>query len=648
MGGHVLQKEKELSGETKERIHGVYKWVLILATSVAIFVGIYWAFWIKWFGLMEQNSYMYLLMSLLLPPVFWIYPARKRAAKGKISIYDIICSILSFSVLFYFFLQGWEIKTGGWTIVPPLEGYIGALILCILVLEASRRIAGLPFMVIVAVFAAYPLFAGFMPGILFGAQYSLKTTVSIHAYSITSILGLPMQVFTRILLGYLLFAVMLQVTGGGKFFLDMALALLGNVRGGIAKVAIASSGVMGSISGSAVANIMVTGSVTIPAMKRTGYAPHYAGAIETCASTGGQVMPPIMATTAFIMAEWIGMSYAKVAITAVLPAVIYYVSLMVQVDGYAVRHKLKGLPRAELPSLWESFKVGSVYIIAIAVLIYLMFAKLMLAQAPYIAICLMLLISMIRKETRLTLNVFFEALIALGKTLSMLVGVIAGVGLVLGGIVYTGIADSLGGELIYVVGGNVPLLIFSSALVCLIMGLGMTITPCYIMGALLLAPTIIRLGYPPLAVHFFILYYVNLCGLTPPVCVNAYAAAGLAEASPIKTAFTSVRVGSILFIIPIFFLLRPELLLLGTPADIIVAAGEALIGAIVIACAFEGYMIKVGRLSWVSRPLLGAGGLIIMFPGHIYALIAAVLIVGSIVLELVMRKAGTRLGAPKS
>jgi len=616
-------------------ITGTYKRIVILATVVLLLLGLYGVFNFRWLPVMHQLQFNYLMLSFALFLVFLYYPMRKGGTKEGVPLYDLILGILAFALTFYLSLYSWSIELQQWQTTTPLRGVIAGFALWLLVIEATRRVTGWPFVGLLLLASVYPLFAGHMPGFLYGHQYSLAGAICLHAFSAYGLVGQLMGLFGRILVGYMAFGMFMQVTGAGKFFLDFSLALAGHARGGPAKVAVISSAMFGSVSGASLANITVTGSVTIPLMKRIGYAPHYAAGVEACSSIGGCVMPPIMGTTAFIMAQFLGVSYASIAIAAILPMVIFYTSLMIQVDGYAALHNMKGLPKAELPNIWTVLKVGWVYPVIFVFLVYLMFAMLMVPHAPYLALAVMLPLSMIRKETRLTLETVSNALVATGKVLAMLGALLASIGVIVCTLIYTGLVISVGSELIQVVGGNAPLLVACALLTCIILGMGMVNMPAYVLGAIVLAPAMVKLGYPILAVHFFIMHAVNLCGLTPPVCLTSYVGAGIADSPPMKTALTGMRIGIILFFLPVFMLFRPELLLLGTPISIVIAVLEATIGAAAIVSAFEGYLPKVGRLSMLSRLLLGSGGFLLLFRGPIFAVIGGGLIVGAVCFKFV-------------
>ncbi|MFC1945155.1 TRAP transporter permease [Chloroflexota bacterium] len=618
------------------RLNGIYRIIFIFATMSSVAIGAYWTFHLGWFGFFEVNGVIYALIGILLPLVFLSTPVKKGIAESKVPLYDIFLALMSFAIPFFFFLNALEIRLIGWEYRAPVEALALGAVLWLLVLEAARRIAGWGLVSIAAIFSFYPLFSGYLPGILYGYQYNLPETIGIHTFSMAGILGIPMQVFYYLLIGYLFFGVVMQFTGGGKFFVGMALSLLGHVRGGPAKVAVVSSALYGTISGSSIANILVTGSFTIPTMKRTGYSSHYAAAVETCASLGGQLTPPIMATTAFIMADWLGISYVSVALAAAIPALAYYVSLFSQVDGYAATHNLKGLPRSETPSFTSVMKTGWVYVLIFSLLLWLMFKMLMVPQAPYIATVALLIISGVYKATRYSFSTLVGSFVDLGKALSSLVAIMTCVGLIISGITFTGIATSIGSEIVVLIGGSTILVVLVTALACVILGMGVSLTACYIIAALLLVPAMVRTGFPPLAAHFFVLYFVNLSGLTPPVCISSYAAASLANAPPMKTGLTAARIGTILFIMPFFIVMRPEILLLGTVNEIIIAAVEIIVASFAIGSALEGNMLMIGRLNLISRILIGLGAVSMVFPFAVAQYSGAIVLAVAVLMALLI------------
>ncbi len=441
------EREKSSSG-------GRQRWILTVLSLAGILVTIYQIFHLSPFGFMiMDNSFLYVLLALYLPQTFWFFPMLKKANRSFFWI-DVVLSFLSFVIPLYFAWQGYTIIERGWGYFAPIEINIMAIILWALVIEAVRRSSGLTLAVVILFFSLYPIFASHMPSFLEGQGRSLETTGTFHSLSVDSILGIPLRVFGDLLIGFMLFGVVLQVTGGGKFFLDLSFALLGGTRGGPAKVAVMASALFGSMSGSVISNVITTGSITIPAMKRAGFPPHFAGAIEACSSTGGVLMPPVMGATAFVMAAFLQRSYAEIAIAAVIPSLLYYLGLLIQVDAFAARSGFVGISKKEIPPVMKTLKSGWYYPFSLLVLMYFLFAVRVEGQAPFYAIALLMVVAMFRKETRFTVKSFFQFIQSTGKFLSELVAILAGVGMIMGSLALTGVAASFARELVAFSGGN--------------------------------------------------------------------------------------------------------------------------------------------------------------------------------------------------
>ena len=317
-----------------------------------------------------DTAYLYCLAALLIGLVFLFVPATKQSPRQTVPWYDAVLFLASVLVFAYFAYSGTRIVSEGWEFMAPTEAIFVAAVGWGLLLEATRRAGGTAVFVVVAIISFYPVYAEIMPGPIAGMSQDIFTTIDYHFTSSESVMGIPMRAFGQLVIGFVMFGAVLQYTGASEFFNNLAFALFGRVRGGPAKVSIFASGLMGSVSGSVVSNVLTTGVVTIPAMKRTGFSSKYAGGVEACASTGGVLMPPIMGATAFVMAAFLGMPYAQIAIAAAVPSILFYFALFMQIDGYAARHGLKGLPVAELPSIKQTLKDGWQYIIVFVVLIY--------------------------------------------------------------------------------------------------------------------------------------------------------------------------------------------------------------------------------------------------------------------------------------
>lgn len=594
------------------RLAGPAAVFVIVLGSLGLLMTINQTFALRLFGFQPiGNAFLYYLIGIFLAIAFLRYPARKKD-QDHVPWYDwgMVACVLVASV--YLGMNGLIIIEQGWDYYAPIQATVIAGVLLVLVLEALRRCAGLIVFFVAIFFGSYPLFANYMPGFLWGNEYSFAETVRAHVMGVESIIGIPMQVVANLVIGFIVFGSTLTVTGGGEFFMKFATALMGRSRGGPAKVAVLSSGFMGSLSGSAISNILSTGPITIPTMKRVGYPAHYAASVEACASTGGTLMPPVMGAVAFIMASFLGVSYAEIMVAAFLPALLFYIVLIFQVDVYAARNGLKGLDRSEIPSLLQTLKEGWPYLFSLAALIYMMLIMRIEAYAPYFASAVLILVSLFNKHGRLGFKGALSLLKDLSISVSNLVAILAGIGLVVGGLSYTGVAGAFSRELLLHAGGSIPLMLIAGAATSFVLGLGMTVSAVYIFLSILLAPALIAAGLNPLASHLFILYWGMMSFITPPVALAAITAANVAGASATKTSFYAMRMGAVLFILPFLFVINPSLILQGDWEGILQSAVTAILAMWLLASGFEGYLYRVGRLAaWVRLAVLAAGSLFI-------------------------------------
>jgi len=517
----------------REKSKEVGRYLAAALSLIGIFVSVIEVFQVHYFSpILIGQAYLFCLMSFFFPlAILYFFPH----IKGRFGWYKDLFAILAFIIPFYFFLTAPAAFYQGWEVKAPWHAMIMSLILVILVLIAVKQVGGWPLFIVCFFFGALPLFTVYMPGILSGVGYGFWSTITFHALGTESLLGLPMRVVGRILIGYLIFGAVLQVTGGGKFFLDFALSLLGRYRGGAAKVSIVSSSLFGSLSGSVVANIVTTGTFTIPTMKRSGFPAYYAGAVEACSSTGGVLMPPIMGATAFIMAEFLNISYLSVCLAAVIPSILYYLTLFLQVDCYAAKNKLAGLPKEEIPQLVKTLKDGWPYVMSFIALIWVL---------------------------------GFQRLEA-------------------------GIAFSFASELTHLAGGNMIFLLLLGAIGSYVLGMGMTVSACYIFLALVMAPVLIESGFNPMATHLFFLYCGMLSYITPPVAVGAFSAASVAKSAPMLTGWTSMRLGIGMWLLPLIFVLSPSLIFEGSIYHGLLAVFLTGLGFSLISQGAEGMMVLV-------------------------------------------------------
>jgi TRAP transporter 4TM/12TM fusion protein len=567
-----------------------------------------------------DNTYMYLVAGLLVSVVFLVFPAHAKASLTRVPWYDALLFFLTLGVFFYFAYNGNRIISEGWEFAAPDEAVWVSYIGWVLVLEAVRRTGGTVLFFVVLFFSFYPIFADKMPGPIAGFPQDLVTTAAYHFTSTESVMGIPFRAFAELVIGFILFGAALQYTGAGPFFNNLAFSMFGAVRGGPAKVSIFASGLMGSVSGSVVSNILTTGVVTIPAMKRTGFKPEYAGAVEACASTGGTLMPPIMGATAFIMASFLGIPYLQVALAALVPSVLFYFALFMQIDARAAKRGLKGLPRDQLPSIKQTFKDGWFYVVAFAVLIYMLIVMQQEALAPYVATAVLLVINQLSPKHRVGWAGLMRMLQGITASLGELAGLLAGVGLIVGAFSITGLAGTLANDLVFLAGDAPLVLLIMGAITSFIFGMGMTITAVYIFLVIVLAPPLTAAGFHPTAVHLFMLYFGMVSFITPPVAIGAFAAAGIAGATPMRVALEATRLGIVMYIVPFFFVYNPALIMQGSWGEIVVVVGTALIGVALISAALQGYLIGAGTLGndflgWVAKILLFVGGLMMAMPG---------------------------------
>jgi len=570
--------------------------------------------------LIIDTSYYYIIIGLLLSLVFLIYPMR-AADKDKVPFYDWGLFFLTMGTAGYLAYNGETIIQSGWDIIAPMEATVIAGIVCLLCLEGVRRAGGLILFSVCVFFFLYPMFAEYMPGFLWGPPSEISEFVRQHAMGTESIIGVPMRAVTNLLIGFLLFGSALVVTGGGDFFLAFATALLGKTRGGPAKVAIISSGFFGSLSGSVISNVVTTGKITIPTMKRIGYPSSYAGAVEACASTGGALMPPVMGAVAFLMAENLNMPYADIIIAATVPAILFYLALLLQVDNYAAKVGLKGQPASEIPKLWPTFVSGWHYLFSLVALIYMLIGMRIEVFAPYFATLILIITSiatnMIRKERSFGWAEFIELLVDAGKTIVNIIGILVGIGMIIGALSLTGVGPAFSSELLRFAEGSVWLLLILGAVTSFVLGMGMTVSACYIFLAVVMGGAMVDGGLNPVAGHLFILYWGMMSYITPPVAVAAVAAATIARAPAMETGFRAMRLGGILFILPFLFALNPTLILVGDTFEIIHDVFTAVVAVWMLASALEGWLYGAGRIAAPLRAILGVAALGALHPDPI-------------------------------
>lgn len=486
---------------------------------------------------------------------------------------------------------------------PTKLDLIFGIALILIVIEATRRVAGNGLTVIVGIFIAYGFLGPYIPGPLRHSGFSIVKFVETQVLSSNGIFGIPIGAVISYVFYFIVFTAFLEHSGGGQLFIDAAIRVAGRARGGPAKAAVIASGAMGSISGSAVANVVGTGAFTIPLMKKTGFPPHYAGAIEAAASTGGQLMPPIMGAAAFIMAEVTGISYAQIALSALVPALLYYFGVFAQVDLFARKTGLEGIAKSDLPDLAASTKRYGHLMISLAALVFFIFQGSSLMISGLRATVLLIALSFLRKETRMWPAKCMEALRLGLRSLPTIAVPCAAAGIIIGVAISTNLGIQFGNAFLAMAEGSKFLTFFAMMIVCIILGMGMPTVSAYIIVVMLMVPSVIQLGVPVLAAHMFVFYFSLLSFVTPPVALAAYTAAGIAGSDAAKTGFVAFGLTLGGFIVPYVMVNDPALLLIGSPLWIVWVILTTALGIYVLSGAVIGWYVteasKLERLAGV-------------------------------------------------
>ena len=512
-----------------------------------------------------------------------------------------------------------------------------AILLIIAIFEACRRKMGNPLVIITLVFVAYAFLGKYIPGFLNQPGMTLKKFTSLVYLTTDGIFGSPLYASASSVVLFVLLGAIMSVSGIGDYMTNLATSLFGHMRGGPAKVAVVASGFFGSISGSPTANVIGTGTFTIPMMKKNGFEPEFAAAVEATASTGGAIMPPIMGSTAFIMAEMLGIPYTAVAKAALIPAILYFLAVLFGVDIYAAKHGLKGIPRSQLPKVRSMLK----QIYMLAPLIFLIFCmavfNMTIVRSGLLTIIVTLVLVEINPKTRMTKEQWLQIPVQTVKS-AVSVGIACAMaGIISGVIMGSGLGYRISSILTSVAGTSMLLLLVLTMVVSLIMGMGVPTTAAYLVLASLVAPTMIQLGIPPLAAHMFIFYFGCISSITPPVALAAYAGAGLAGCDPNKTGYKAFRLAFCSFLMPYLFVYNPVLLMEGGVLDILWSLVTALIGAYLLASGFEGFFFR-WSLKWFERPLMILGAVMLIVPGMVTDLVGIAIIVVEFVTEFMFKR----------
>lgn len=566
---------------------------------------------------------------------FFSYPLPERIRRIRfLNILDLSFLCLGLASILYNIIFFHEIaqRMGN----PTFSDLAASLFFLLIVWEFSRRVAGLPLSIIALFFILYCYAGPYMPAFMAHQGYSVNRILRYMSLSQEGIYGVALSTVMNMIFIFIIFAAFLEKSGGGKFFIDLALALVGRLRSGPAQAAVASSAFFGTISGSAVANVVGTGTFTIPLMKKMGYKPHFAGAVEAVASSGGQIMPPVMGAGAFIMADITGISYLKICAAAAIPACLYYISLALAVHMEARKLGFTRVPKGDLPRIREVLKKGAHFLIAVFVLLGFLITGYSPEGSCFYALLSVIVLSILRNAKRVSVQFIKESIIdALAdgsQKAIMVVMACACVGIVIGSVTMTGVGSAFS-ELVTKV-GEIHLLF---GLVCimlasLVLGMGLPTVAAYLLLVIVTAPALVELGVPLLAAHLFVFYFGAISAITPPVALAAYAGAGIAGADPFKTGYTATRLGIVAFIVPYMFIYGSPLILIGSPLEIVLATLTALVGVFNLAIGSIGYFVK--KLNFLERILIIVAAFCLIKPGYLTDLVGLVLMVPVIARQL--------------
>ena len=572
------------------------------------------------------TSYYYVIFAVFGCSTFLLLPASPKQ-KNYVPWFDYVLTAISFVIPMIFAWHGSEIALAGWVPAPKMIYVILSGIYALLMVEMVRRSGGKVFLCICVVLGLYPLIAGFAPGVLKGISLPFKSLVCYYSFGTEGLLGTPGNITGNILVGFLMFAGLLVATGAGKFFMDLALALCGRFRGGTAKVAIMTSGFFGMLSGSPISNVISAGSITIPAMKKSGYPDYYAAGIESVAATGGILMPPVMGTLAFVMVIMTGYTYSQVMIAALVPAILYYFGLMVQVDAHAARSNMKGLPKADLPKVKDALKEGWFFIVVIAFLVVGLVYFRWGNVTPYYASALLFVLSFFNKnkEYRMTPKRLYKTCGDIGKLITNTVSMILPFTFIIAGLVITGLAAALSTQLVMLGGDHIILVLLLTILACYLLGImGMDIA-AYLFFSVSIAPALVSMGLNKMAVHLFLIYYPMLAMITPPVAVAAFVAASVAGSQPMKTAWQACKLGIVIYFIPLCWIYDPTIIFQGSIVKGIIWALMMAFGVWIMSGALGKYLPFIGACDSKTVNIISFfAGLAIMFPHNISTICGAV------------------------
>jgi len=609
--------------------------VNVVLASFSLFC-IYVTLFTSWLEEHRLTSFMACIIFM----GFLVFPARKGPQKtNHMPWYDIAGMIIGTGAFMYFNVCAIDIIQQGSNFAwyQIIIGIVGILALA----EVCRRSVGLPILIVAAVFIVYALLWGLSNPSLWG---KLNYTIRYLFYSKEGIFSTPVNVCSKFIVVFIIFGAFLERTGIADFFIQISNAVVGGFSGGPAKVSVVASAMEGMVSGSSVANTVGSGSVTIPLMKKTGYKPEFAAAAEAAASTGGQIMPPIMGAAAFLMADYVQIPYSEIIVKAILPAVLYFAGIFIAVHLEAKKLGLRGLTKEELPEIKPLLK-KCYLLLPLILLIYLVGTSTRSIQyAASLSIVACIFVTLFSRETRITPKRLLEALAAGGQGTITVAAACGVAGIIAGTITMTGLANMMINGIVALAGNHVIIALFLTMLCCIVLGIGVPTTANYCIMAATCAPILIRMGVPAVAAHFFVFYFGIVADLTPPVALAAYAGAAIAQANPMKTAMTATKLAIGAFIVPYVFALNPAMLFVDTTAwEVITISITSFVGIFAVSAALEGYLLS--HMQWYLRVISAVGGLMLIYPGMLTDIIGIALVGLMVVIQFT---ASRKAAAPKA
>ena len=565
----------------------------------------------------------YTHLGLAISLAFILYPPFKNSDRHKLPFYDIILAAMMVTVCSYFIInyKPLQFRAGAYTQTDVIMAGIGIA----LVLLACWRVVGPPIVIIASCFIIYGLTGKYLPGFLHHRGFTLKRIITHLFITTEGVIGNPLGVCSTYIFLFILFGAFLEKTGVGQFFIDLANSLAGWASGGPAKVAVLSSALQGTVSGSSVSNTVSTGSFTIPMMKSLGYEPEFAGAVEAAASTGGQIMPPVMGSAAFLIAETCGVAYRELMGVAIIPALLYFTGIWISVHLEAKRLGLKGLPREKLPKMWPLMRDKGHLLLPLVAIIVLMLEGFTITRSALIGCVICIIVPYLRKGTHVKFTDILRALPQAARSVISVATACSTAGIIIGMVTLTGLGQRLGSGIFDLVGNSVILALICAMFTSLILGMGVSTTSNYLITSTIAAPILIKAGIPMLAAHMFCFYFGIVADITPPVALAAYAGSAIAKGNAFKTGVNATKLAIAAFLIPYMFALNPKMIMIGgTFLEALPMVITAILGLVGVGAGFIGYLN--GHLKWFLRIVSIAGGLLMIYPGTVTDIIGAVII----------------------